>query len=139
METPNAFLGASQQPSEHQVTQALGASATEWKQLVGWFAEQGVTGQEWKSSGIKYGWSLRLKQKKRNIVYLGPCAGCFRVAFVLGDRAVEAARHSALSKAAMQVLDGAPRYPEGTGVRLMVKSARDLADIRAFALVKLAN
>jgi hypothetical protein len=39
----------------------------------------------------------------------------------------------------MQVLDEAPRYPEGTGVRLMVKSAKDLADIRAFALVKLAN
>jgi len=108
-------------------------------QLVDWLAEQGVSGQEWKSSGMKYGWSLRLKQKKKNIVYLSPCAGCFRVAFVLGDRAVEAARNSGLSKTTVQVLDEAPHYPEGTGVRLMVKSAKDLADIRKLALVKLAN
>ena len=46
----------------------------------------------------KSGWSLRLKVKKRNIVYLAPCNGCFRVAFIFGDRAVAAARQSDLSE-----------------------------------------
>jgi len=139
MDTPNAFVGKTQQPNEEEVKAALGSSAEVWKQLVDWLAEQGVTGQEWKSSGVKYGWSLRLKVKKRNIVYLGPCNGCFRVAFVLGDRAVEAARSCGLSKSALQALDEATRYPEGTGIRLMVNSAKDLATIKKLTLVKMAN
>jgi hypothetical protein len=80
-----------------------------------------------------------MKLKKRTIVYLGPCDGCFRVAFVLGDRAVAAARKSDLSKSALKLLDEAPRYAEGTGVRLMVKASEDLADVRRLAIIKLAN
>lgn len=139
MDTPNAFVGKTQPPTDNEVQTALGSSAAVWKLLVDWLAEQGVSGQEWKSSGAKYGWSLRLKFKKRNIVYLTPCDGCFRVAFVLGDRAVEAARKCGLPNSAMQALAEAPRYPEGTGVRLMVKSANDLPLVQKLALVKLAN
>ena len=87
----------------------------------------------------KYGWSLRLKDKKRNIIYLSPCEGCFRVAFIFGDKAIAAARQSDLSKSTLKLLDEAPRYPEGTGLRLMVKSAKDLVEIRKLALIKLAN
>jgi hypothetical protein len=110
-----------------------------WKQLVEWLAEQGAGESEWNSSGAKYGWALRLKQKKRNIVYLGPCDGCFRVALVLGDKAVAAARKSDLPKSTLKILDDAPRYAEGTGVRLMVKAAKDLAAIKKLALIKMAN
>ena len=38
-----------------------------------------------------------------------------------------------------KVIEDAPRYPEGTGVRLVVRGARDLAAIRKLALVKLEN
>jgi hypothetical protein len=106
---------------------------------VDWLAEQGVAEQEWKSVSAKYGWALRLKLKKRTIVYLGPCDGCFRVAFVLGDKAVAAARTSELSKSTLKLIEEAPRYAEGTGVRLVVKTPRDLAAIRKLALIKLAN
>jgi len=109
------------------------------KLLVAWMAEQGAGESEWKSSGAKYGWSLRLKVKKRNIVYLSPCDGCFRVAFILGDRAVTAARKSDLAKSTQKIIDEAPRYPEGTGVRLMVKAAKDLASIKKLAMIKMAN
>ena len=37
-------------------------------------------------------------------------------------------------KATLKLLDEAPRYPEGTGLRLMVKTAKDLAAIRKLAL-----
>jgi hypothetical protein len=139
METPNAFIGKATLPTEHEVSAALGSTAEVWKQLVNWLAEQGVADQEWKSSSPKYGWSLRMKLKKRTIVYLGPCNGCFRAAFVLGDRAVAAARKSDLSKTALKLLDEAPRYAEGTGVRLMVRASEDLADVRQLAIIKLAN
>jgi len=139
METPNAFIGKTTLPTAKEITTVLGASAALWKQLVDWLAEQGVVEQEWKSSSPKYGWSLLLKLKKRTIVYLSPCAGCFRASFVLGDRAVAAARQSDLAKSTLKLLDKAPHYAEGTGLRLMVKDPKDLTAIRKLALIKLAN
>ena len=139
MENQNAFIGKTTQPTAKEVTAALGPSAALWNQLVDWFAEQEVTIQEWNSYSPKAGWALRLKIKKRNIVYLAPCAGCFRVAFIFGDKAVTAARQGDLSKSTLKLIDEAPRYPEGTGLRLTVKAAKDLAAIRKLALIKLAN
>ena len=139
METLNAFIGKTTQPSETEIAANLGSSAALWKQLVECLAKQGVAEQEWKSSSAKYGWSLLLKLKKRTIVYLGPCNGCFRVSFVLGDRAVAAARQGDLSKTTHKLIDEAPRYAEGTGVRLIVKAPKDLAAIRKLALIKLAK
>jgi hypothetical protein len=139
MENPNAFIGKATMPTAEEVAAALGPAADVWKQLVDWMAEQGVTVQEWNSYSAKSGWAMRLKVKKRNIVYLAPCSGCFRVAFILGGRAMAAARVSHLSKSTLKLLDEAPKYPEGTGVRLIVKSQKDLAAIRKLALIKLAN
>ena len=139
MEVPNAFVGKETAPTAEEVAAALGANADVWNELVDWLAEEKIAEPEWKSSGKKYGWSVRLKHKKRNIIYLGPCAGCFRVAFVLGDRAVAAARQVDLSKSTLKLLDEAPHYPEGTGLRLMVKAAKDLAAIKKLALTNLAN
>jgi hypothetical protein len=140
MDTSNAFTGITVQPTAEEVSAALGPSAPAWKQFIDWLAEeQGVADQEWKSTSPKYGWSLRLKLKKRTIVYLGPCHRCFRVGFVLGDKAVAAARQGGLSKAVLKLLDEAPRYAEGTGLRLIVKGTKDLAAIRKLAAIKLAN
>jgi len=139
METPNAFIGKTTLPTAEELAAALGSTAEVWKQLLDWLAEQGVANPEWNSYSPKTGWSVCLKFKKRNIVYLAPCNGCFRVAFVLGDKAVAAARQSGLSKSTLKLLDEAPRYPEGTGLRLIVKATKDLAAIRKLALIKLAN
>jgi hypothetical protein len=139
MQVENAFIGRTILPTPQEVAAALGSTAELWTQLVDWLAEQGVADQEWKSSSVKYGWSLRLKLKKRTIVYLAPCDGCFLVSFALGDRAITAARQGDLSKSTLKLLDEAPRYAEGTGMRLMVKAQKDLAAIRKLALIKLAN
>jgi len=139
METANAFIGKTKVPTETEVAAALGATAALWKQLLEWMAEQGAGVREWSSSGIKHGWSLRLKEKKRNIVYLSPCKGCFRAAFALGEKAVAAARKSDLPKSTLKILDEVPRYAEGTGVRLMVRAEKDLAAIKKLALIKMAN
>ena len=140
MDEPNAFVGRTAQPTAAEVTAALGETSELWEELVTWFAtEKGVVDQEWKSVSPKYGWAVRLKLKKRTIVYLGPCSGCFRVSFVLGDRAVAAARASDLPKRVIKALDEAPRYAEGTGLRLLIKGRKDLAGIRELAVIKLEN
>src|SRR3974390_1428621 len=135
----NAFLGRKDQPAEREVAAALGRSADTWKELIAWFAEKGVTGREWKSISPKYVWSLRLSVKKRNIVHLSPCKGCFRVAFILGDRAVKAALQADLPKQIAEELRSARRYAEGTGIRLLVRRSSDLSPVRKLALIKLAN
>jgi hypothetical protein len=140
MDIPNAFIGKPDRPTVDEVYAALGSSANVWKQLVDELAqEHDVNLQEWKSISPKYGWSLRLKLKKRTIVHLSPCNGCFRVLFILGDRAVKAARQGNLSKSVVQMIEDAPRYTEGTGVRLMVNGAKDLDPIRKLVAIKLAN
>jgi hypothetical protein len=140
MDVPNAFIGKTDQPTVEELSAALGPTSTLWRQLVDSLAkEQGIVDQEWYSFKPKYGWTLLLKLKKRRILYLGPCAGCFRASFILGDRAVAAARASSLPKPLLKLLDEAPHYPEGTGLRLVVKSARDLPVIRKLAQIKMAN
>jgi len=139
MDVPNAFVGKRNQPTQAEISSALGQTADLWNDFVAWLAEQGVATQEWKSYSPKAGWALRVSRKKRNIVYLAPCAGCFRVSFVLGDRAVKAALQSDLPSIVSKAVKNAPKYPEGTGVRLIVKRPSDLSAIRKLALAKLAN
>jgi hypothetical protein len=137
---PNAFIGKTKKPTENEMAAALGPTKSVWDKLVADLAgENGVDVQEWNSYSPKAGWSLRLKRKKRTIVWLAPCQGCFRVAFILGDKAMKAARECGLPKRVLKILDEAPRYPEGTGVRFEVKSAKELAVLKKLAAIKLEN
>ncbi len=139
MDTPNAFIDHPALPTPAEIASSLGQTDGLWQQIVHWVAEQGAPEEEWKSFSPKYGWSLRLKRKKRTIVYLAPCKGCFQVAFLLGDKAVAAARQSDLPKSVVQDIEQARRYAEGTGVRILVRQEKDLAPIRKLVQIKLAN
>jgi hypothetical protein len=140
MENLNAFINHAAQPTPEELAAALGPTATIWNELVQCLADNyGLSVQEWNSYSLKAGWSMRFKLKKRNILYMAPCKDCFRVAIILGDRAVEAARESKLPKSVVKAIEDAPRYPEGTGVRLTVKRMSDLAGIQQLAAIKLAN
>lgn len=137
---PNAFIGSKQKPTDAALAAALGPAKPAWDQLLDSLAaECGVATQEWKSYSAKAGWSLRLLRGKRTIVWLSPCDGCFRVAFILGDKAVAAARASGLPARVLHLLDEAKKYPEGTGLRLHVKTLRDLPVLKKLAEIKLAN
>jgi hypothetical protein len=61
------------------------------------------------------------------------------VAFILGAKALQAARASGLSAAGLQALDRAVKYPEGTGVRLLIKSAKDVGVVKKLAAAKIEN
>ncbi len=104
-----------------------------------WLESQGIAVGEWKSVSPKYGWGLRPALDKRTIFYLGPCQGCFRVSFVLGDKAVAALRASDLPKSLIKEIASAKRYVEGTGVRLFVSSNKDLAPVRKLVEIKRKN
>lgn len=139
MESPNAFVGKKTCPSGIEVTTALGTSAPVWNELLAWLGGHGIDCKEWKSVSPKYGWSLRPAVKKRIILHLSPCEGSFRVAFILGDRAVRVAKATELPASLLKQLAEARRYAEGTGLRLTVREPRDLAPIEKLVAIKLAN
>jgi hypothetical protein len=138
---PNAFIDSPRQPAEGDLAKELGPYAKAlWDQLLAALAEEcSLVTQEWNSYSRKAGWSLRLKRGKRNILYLCPCRGCFTVAFALGDKALQAARAGKLPKRVLKIMDEAPRYAEGTGVRLEVKTPSDIAVVKTLAVAKLEN
>ncbi len=137
---PNAFIGRTERPTDADLAVALGATKPLWDGLIRDMADRhGVAIQEWNSYSLKAGWALRLKRAKRTILWMAPCEGSFRVSFILGERAVLAARQSGLSARLLRIIDEAPRYPEGTGVRLHIKGPRDIPAVRKLAVVKLEN
>jgi hypothetical protein len=139
MDIPNAFIGRKTKPANAEVATKLGPAAIAWQELIDWLTKQGIACREWKSISPKYGWALRPALKARTILYLGPCDGCFRVSFVLGDKAVAAARASDLPKSLLKEIAEARRYAEGTGVRLIVNKPEDLTSIRKLVEIKLKN
>ena len=136
----NAFAGQVECPAQKAVESALGRSSALWKQLVAELKRDlGLDSEEWNSSGVKYGWSLRLQLKKRNIVYLGPRLGSFVAAFVLGDKGVAAARKSDLPANVLAMIADAKRYAEGTPVRIEVLKPEDLECVKLLARIKVEN
>jgi hypothetical protein len=137
---PNAFIDKPKKPTEAELTAALGPAKALWDQLLAGLAdEHNLTVQEWNSYSRKAGWSLRLKLKDRNILYLTPCRGSFFVSFALGDKAVEAARQSRLPQSVIKTINEARRYAEGTGIRMEMKKPKDIEIVKQLAAIKLAH
>jgi hypothetical protein len=140
MTDTNAFIGKTKKPTPAEITKALGPAKSLWDQLLAELADQfELTDQEWTSYSPKHGWSLRMKRKKRNILYFVPCQCCFQIVFILGDKAIKATREIKLSKPFVKIIDEGKRYPEGTLIRFIVKKPKDIDFILKLTAVKLAN
>ena len=108
-------------------------TATLWDQVVDALKDEYKLTEEWKTSAR--GRSLRLKRGERIIVYLIPSGSSLQANFVLGGRAVEAARK--LPGPVVRLIDTAPRCAAGTGVRFEVKGPEDIAIVQRLARIKL--
>lgn len=136
----NAFIGKKEEPTRHELAKALGPSKAVWDQFLTELAvDHGVGIREWKCYSPKWGWSLRVKRKKRTIVWLSPQAGRFDVIFIYGPKAVAAVHKGKLSQKIIKALDASPKYPEGTGLRLVIRSQRSIGTLKKLAEIKLAN
>lgn len=132
-----AFDDKTQPPDDKALAKSLGAAKKPWDEFVQHVAGEYPPVEE--SWGFYKSWSLRLKRKKRTIVYLLPRDGHFLCAFVYGGKATEAARNAILPKAVLKAIDEAPVYAEGRGFRLKVRTGKDLAAMKTLAAVKMAN
>jgi 3-methyladenine DNA glycosylase Mpg len=136
----NAFIAQSRQPTEKQLSAELGAAKTTWDALLAALSqEHAIAETEWHSYSPKAGWSLRLKHKKRNIVYLSPGHGYFLASFALGDKAMEVARKTDFPKPVIQLIRNAKRYAEGSAIRIEVRTVADIDTVKKLTAIKLAN
>lgn len=130
---PNAFIGRATKPRDADVAVALGSAKKLWDRLVAELEAEYELKPEWNSFSTKYGWSLRMKKRDRNIVYLSAYSGGFAAQLIVGEKALAAAREVILAT----VFDGAKKYPEGTAVRVEMRGAADIAVVKKLVEAKL--
>lgn len=95
--------------------------------------------EEWNYPGAKYGWSFRIKDKKRAIIYLLPGKQSFRIALVFGEKATHQALGSSIAASIKKEIEAAPVYTEGRGFRIEVANEQLLPDIKKLIDIKLMN
>jgi hypothetical protein len=127
-------------PTKESLRDALGKAAPAWTTLKDAVSHDCAPLQEeWAFAGPRFGWSLRLKRGKRVLVYLTPCNGHFLASFALGEKACAAASAARLPARVLDLIASAPKYAEGRGVRIPVRTERDTGAIRTLVAIKLAN
>jgi hypothetical protein len=136
----SAFDNKDVAPDEQSLAAMLGRTSELWLQLTDSLrSDCGPLREEWRFAGPKFGWSCRLQEPKRTLVYLTPCRGSFLASFALGERACAAARAAGLPASILALIDAAPRYPEGRGVRIPVRRRSDVDAVRRLAAIKHAR
>jgi hypothetical protein len=127
-------------PTESALKEALGDKYKLWQLVRNYTVEKYPAAvQEWNFPGKKFGWSFRIKDKKRAIVYLLPLKGYFKVAFVFGPKAMANVLQSNVSQEIKTELENAVPYAEGRGIRIEVKNSEIFKDIKQLIEIKIAN
>jgi len=93
--------------------------------------------EEWNFPGKKYGWSFRIKDKKRAIIYFLPRDKYFKVAFVFGGKGMEYILQTNVSNEIKTELQNARVYAEGRGIRISVENGNIIKDIKTLIDTKL--
>lgn len=94
---------------------------------------------KWHFSGEQFGWSYRINDQKRVLVYLLPRDGFFKVALVFGQKALNQIMASEISEPIKNELENTKKYAEGKGIRITVNDRSNLADLQKLIRIKIAN
>lgn len=136
----SVFSDPTNTPSASQLKEALGDTYPLWQEIAEYTLNV-TTGlvEEWKFSGPKFGWSFRISDKRRVIIYLLPREHYFKVAFVFGQKATERILEGTFDKDIKAELKAAKVYAEGRGIRIVVKDNTNAFDLQELIKVKLSS
>lgn len=134
------FDDKSKAPTDTDLAAALKRSYVLWNNLRNLISERFTPVTcDWGFASKTTGWGMRLKHKDRAILYMTPCAGYFLASFALGEKAVKLAHEARLPTSVLNVIDNAKKYAEGRGVRLEVRTARDVSNVERIAVIKMSK
>ena len=128
------------QPTDEMLASALGETKEIFDTIVRFIGtEFGESHIEWKHYGAKIGWSIKILNKKRNVMFVGPEDGYFRVAFAFGQKAYLEIIESNLSDEIKQQITNGKVYVEGRPLRLEIRNQSDAEPLRQLIKIKLKN
>lgn len=127
-------------PTIEDLDGKIGKTYSLWMQIREFVYQKYPNGvEDWNYPGKKYGWSFRIKDKKRAILYFLPGENYFKVAFVFGQKALDQILETTISESIKNDLLSAKKYAEGRGVSIDVKNDSVIPDIQKLVETKLAN
>ena len=127
-------------PDNNMVAAALSGTFSLWDDLVSHVkAEYPSVTEEWKHYGKAFGWTFKLISKKRNLLFLVPLGGYFRVRFVLGEKAVACAGAAALPQEIKDALRVAMPNVEGRSIDIDINHHEQLVLVKALIKIKFEN
>jgi hypothetical protein len=134
------FTDKTKIPTENDLKNSLGDAFNVWKIIKDYtYSKYPEAFEEWNYPGDKYGWSYKLKDKKRAILYFLPRENFFKVAFVFGQKATDTIMNSTISKEIKKELESAKVYAEGRGIWVDIKDDKLLKDIKELIDIKLSS
>ena len=132
------FTDKSKTPNNNDLIGSLGNTFVLWQLIRDYtFLKYPEAFDEWNFSGEKYGWSFRIKDKKRAILYFLPRDNYFKVAFVFGQKAMDVIMKSSISSSIKSELESAKVYAEGRGIRIDIMDELLIPDIKELIDIKL--
>jgi len=127
-------------PVDDDLQEALGNMYEIWQQLTGYVhLKYPAAIDMWNYSGDKYGWSFRIKDKKRVIVYLLPRDRFFKIVMIFGQKATDIIMNSPVNQAIIKELASAKVYVEGRGIRLDILNETILNDLKTLIDIKISH
>lgn len=134
------FTDKHKTPGEEDLKSALGNTYLIWKQFQKFTKEQYPSAtEEWNFAGEKFGWSFRIKDKKRIILYLLPRDKFFKTAFVFGQKAMDRILETDLPAFIKEELSAAKVYAEGRGIRIDIKDNSNTVAIMELIKIKISQ
>jgi hypoxanthine phosphoribosyltransferase len=126
------------EPDEKMLATALNTTKIHFDSITRFIEnEYGEINFEWKFYNQKAGWILKIINKKRNILFIIPCSGYFRVSFTLGDKAVDKVVEGNFPDSVKNEFLEARKYAEGRTIQIDVRNDEDGKIIPELVRVKL--
>ncbi len=136
----SVFTDKNHTPSADDLANALGDTMQFWRAIEVFLLQKNPSAtSEWHFSGPKFGWSFRIKDRKRVLIYLLPRSHFFKIACIFGATAMDQIVASDISEDIKTELKLAKKYAEGSGIRIDVRDPAILDDIKKLVAIKILN
>ena len=138
MDNASIFLEKTVKPTDKDLADKLDATYVLWQRLHDLVLSKYPKGiADWNFPGKKYGWSYRIKDNRRALIYFLPKDQFFKVAFVFGDKAINDIMKTGISDKIKEELNQAKKYGEGRGIRINIKNDSIFPGIEQLIDIKL--
>jgi hypothetical protein len=136
--TGNQLNDKAKKPSDAALSETMGKAKKHWDTLIAWLSKEhpGLI-QEWKFYGEKYGWQLKIFDKKRAILYMVPHQGYFMAALALKEKAIASLKESNLPASLIEEIENAKAVPEGKPARIEVTTKEQVEMVMKLVGIKL--